>query len=280
MKNLRKIQNREDEILEKNLKEEDEKKKEEERKKKERFDRMMKEIADQRGAVRKKKEAEKIQNKKEEAAFVDEWAKKMKQLEQDELNEKRMTFERNKMLAEYQQMQLNERRRKAEAQFYQLNEDSFKNQLMLQKEDDEFIRYAEGCIRDYHEQGKDITPMLLELKRYKKEKGYIIKTSEGDVETKAIIVDAFKESGKKFTPSWVTEFEGYVNLSTVYEIPFKDNVNNATGASIEDYIADGFQWLGAKVSVSVNVKDGALYPKAMIISEEGKEFDPFADFEE
>ena len=112
------------------------------------------------------------------------------------------------------------------------------------------------------------------------EKLYITLASvELDADTKAIIEEAFKESGKKFTPSWVTEFEGYVNLSTKYEIPYKDNVNNRTGDSIEDYISDGFNWLGAKVSVSINVKDGALYPKAMIIHEEGKEFNPFADFE-
>ena len=112
------------------------------------------------------------------------------------------------------------------------------------------------------------------------EKLYITLASvEFDADKKAIIEEAFKESGKKFTPSWVTEFEGYVNLSTKYEIPFKDTVNNVTGDSIENYISDGFNWLGAKVSVSINVKDGALYPKAMIIHEEGKEFNPFADFE-
>lgn len=97
---------------------------------------------------------------------------------------------------------------------------------------------------------------------------------------KATIEEAFKESGKKFTPSWVTEFEGYVNLSTVYELPFKDTVNNKQGDSIEDYIADGFLWLGSKVAISVNVKEGALYPKAIKIEEEGKEYNPFDDFEE
>lgn len=112
------------------------------------------------------------------------------------------------------------------------------------------------------------------------EKLYItLANAELDEDKKAIIEDAFKESGKKFTPSWVTEFEGYVNLSTKYEIPYKDNVNNVMGYNIESYISNGFNWFGAKVSVSINVKDGALYPKAMIIHEEGKEFNPFADFE-
>ena len=53
-------------------------------------------------------------------------------------------------------------------QFEQLNEDSYKTKLKLDQENDEFLKYAENCIRDYHKQGKDITPLLLELKRYKK----------------------------------------------------------------------------------------------------------------
>lgn len=114
-----------------------------------------------------------------------------------------------------------------------------------------------------------------------KEKLYItIADVELTDEQKAIIDGAFSESGKKFTPSWVKEFEGYVNLSTSYEIPFRDNENNKEGESVEDYVADGYNWLGAKVRVSVNVKDGALYPKAILFDEEGAEFDAFADFDE
>lgn len=101
-----------------------------------------------------------------------------------------------------------------------------------------------------------------------------------DDETMEIVKSAYKEAGARFTPAWVKEFEGFVNLSTKYELPFKDNVNGVTGENIEDYIVDGFNWCGATVKVSVNVKDGALYPKAIVIDEEGKEFDPFSDFEE
>lgn len=97
---------------------------------------------------------------------------------------------------------------------------------------------------------------------------------------KEALAEAYKDAGKKFTPTWVSDFDGYVNLSTIYELPFKDTVNNVAGISIEDYIADGFNWLGAKVRISANIKDGAVYPKAIVIDEEGKEFDAFADFED
>ena len=168
IEHLQKLQTKEEEILQKNLKEAEEKKLKEEQAKKERADKLRKEIDEQREAVRKKKEMKLIKEKQEEAEFVDDWKRKMKQLEEDERNEVIATRQRNKCLAEYQKMQYDEKRRNALKEFEQLNEDSYKNKLMLDKEDDEFIKYAEGWIRDYKQQGKDITPLLLELKRYKK----------------------------------------------------------------------------------------------------------------
>ena len=50
-----------------------------------------------------------------------------------------------------------------------LQEESLKNHLMLNKERDEFLRFAEEQIRLYKQQGKDILPLLLELKLYKKQ---------------------------------------------------------------------------------------------------------------
>ena len=114
-----------------------------------------------------------------------------------------------------------------------------------------------------------------------KEKLYItladVKLSK---EQEATIKEAFKEAGKKFTPKWVSEFEGYVNLSTLYKMPYKNILTNEDGQDFEAYIEEGFLWLGSLVEISVNVKEGALYPKAIRVLEEGKEYDPFDDFEE
>lgn len=113
-----------------------------------------------------------------------------------------------------------------------------------------------------------------------KEKLYItLAEVELTEEQNAIIADAFKDAGNKFTPDWVKEFEGYVNLSTIYELPCRSQVDGRDYESIEDYIADGFSWLGAEASISINVKDGALYPKAICIHTEGKEYNPFEDFD-
>ena len=113
-----------------------------------------------------------------------------------------------------------------------------------------------------------------------KEKLYItlaeVKLSD---EKMAELQDAFKEAGKKFTPSWVTKFEGYVNLATEFELPCIDT-DGGQHDSIEAFIREEkFPWLSAEVKVSVNVKEGAVYPNSIKFLSEGKEFDAFAEFD-
>lgn len=91
------------------------------------------------------------------------------------------------------------------------------------------------------------------------------------------IEEAFKDSGKTFTPDWVKSFEGYVNLSTQYELPCRD-LRGADHESIEEFIKN-FDWKGADVSVSVNVKKGAIYPKSLVFESEGEPFNAFSDFD-
>jgi len=69
-------------------------------------------------------------------------------------------------------MQMEVKKEKAEAEFVKEHEDSYKTKLMLNNEQDEFLKYAEGWIKDYYNQGKDITPLILDLKSYKKKLFY------------------------------------------------------------------------------------------------------------
>jgi len=39
---------------------------------------------------------------------------------------------------------------------------------MLQTEQEDFLKYAEDEIRNYYNEGKDIKPLILDLKAYKK----------------------------------------------------------------------------------------------------------------
>ena len=55
--------------------------------------------------------------------------------------------------------------------FVKLNEDAYKNMQRMDKENDDFIKYAEGRIQDYSQQGKNVYPLLIELKKYKQKYG-------------------------------------------------------------------------------------------------------------
>ena len=116
--------------------------------------------------------------------------------------------------------------------------------------------------------------------RVSKEKLYVtlaeVKLSK---EKMTEIQDAFKDAGKNFTPAWVKKFEGYVNLATEFELPCKD-LNGGEYTSVEEFIKDEkFPYMGAEVKVSLNVKDGAVYPHSLIFLTEGKPYNPFAEFD-
>ena len=89
----------------------------------------------------------------------------------------------------------------------------------------------------------------------------------------------FAESGKKFTPDWVKDFKGYVNLKTEYDLPCRD-LEGEEHTSIEDFISESkFPYMGAEVKVSINLKEGAIYPNSLMFISEGKPFNPFAEFD-
>ena len=95
----------------------------------------------------------------------------------------------------------------------------------------------------------------------------------------AELKEAFKDAGKKFTPKWLLEFKGYVNLATEYALPCKDLEGNEHD-SIETFLKETkFPYLGAEVKAALNVKDGAIYPNSILILSEGKPYNPFAEFD-
>lgn len=90
---------------------------------------------------------------------------------------------------------------------------------------------------------------------------------------------AFKDSGKKFTPDWINKFEGYVNVSTKFELPCKDPDGNEY-ASVERFIKEEkFPYMNAECKLSINIKEGAIYPNAIVFLSEGTPFNAFADFD-
>ena len=87
-------------------------------------------------------------------------------------------------------------------------------------------------------------------------------------------ITAFKESGNKLTPAWFKDRNGYMNLASVYNIPVKNMKNREI--TFEEFTQLDTA-IGSKIRLSVIQRDGAIYPKAFKILEEGTPRDPFEE---
>ena len=87
-------------------------------------------------------------------------------------------------------------------------------------------------------------------------------------------ITAFENVGPRLTPSWFKDKTGYINVSSMYDIPVKD-INDKI-IDFDDWISE-YNALGSKVKMSLTQKDGALYPKAIKVLENGEDRDPFED---
>ena len=123
-----------------------------------------------------------------------------------------------------------------------------------------------------------------EVKEFKgkstKEKLFItVAEAQLSDKNKKELKDAFKDAGKNFTPDWVKDFKGYMNVSTEFALPCRDLEGNEH-ESIEEFIkAEKFPFMGAEVKISLNVKEGAVYPNSVLFLSEGKPYNPFAEFD-
>jgi hypothetical protein len=169
---LSNLKNKEDEIITKQIKDTEDKKMKDEAEKKRRIDELKRQIDEDREFQTNRKKDSKVRTKQEEKEFIDFWKDKMKQMEDDERLEKEEISNRNKNLQSFHKYQIDNRKKKGEDEFVREQEDAFKTKLMLNNEQDEFLQYAENCVREYYNTGKDITPLILDLKKYKKNTQY------------------------------------------------------------------------------------------------------------
>lgn len=85
-------------------------------------------------------------------------------------------------------------------------------------------------------------------------------------------ITAFNESGAKLTPAWFKDKNGYMNLASIYDIPVKDVKGRQI--SFEEFV-ESETAIGSKIKISIVQRDGAIYPKAFRVLEEGEPRDPF-----
>lgn len=58
--------------------------------------------------------------------------------------------------------------KKVEDEFKRELEEATKANALIDQKEKEFYSYAEKCIREWQDSGKNVTPLILELKNYKK----------------------------------------------------------------------------------------------------------------
>ena len=87
-------------------------------------------------------------------------------------------------------------------------------------------------------------------------------------------ITAYDSVGSKLTPSWYKNQDGYINLSSIYSIPVMDSKGKKI--DFNDWM-DNYNVIGSLVRVGIKQKEGALYPEAIRVLENGEDRDPFAD---
>jgi len=165
---LKNLKNKENEILEKQVKEAEEKKENERQEKLKRMNELKMQIELDRNSQMSRKLKLKEQALQDDKDFIENWKQKMLILEEAEREELREIRERNKNLQNYHKSQIDVKRQKNEDKFIKESEDAYKTLIMLNNEQDNFLNYAEHCVKEYQAQGKDITPLIIELGNYKK----------------------------------------------------------------------------------------------------------------
>ena len=164
LENLKKKQN---DIIEKNIQISNDRELEEERIKKEKNEKMKKDIEEFSEKARQRREEERRKNKEEDIKFMEDYKMQMAKLKEEDDKEREMRRLKERDLAEYQKLQYEEKRRLGLEDFYKQNRDVYQNLKRIENENDDFIKYAEHQIQKYHSEGKEIQPLLIELKKYK-----------------------------------------------------------------------------------------------------------------
>ena len=94
-----------------------------------------------------------------------------------------------------------------------------------------------------------------------------------DEEVYSKLASAYDDTHEKFIPRWFKEKNGYINLKSNFDIPVLDTNKNET--TLVDLIDESPTLIGSKVNISLIIVDGAIYPNAIKIIEEGEVKNPF-----
>lgn len=130
--------------------------------------RFHKEMMDSRVAQIARKQAERQHERNEDAetaAFLKEWCKV---LDKQEEEEKQIKSAANRRLADDYKKQVELQRRRHDREKEQEAEVAIRAKKAMEADTVEFHDYAESCIRAYAEEGKNVIPLIKELRDFRK----------------------------------------------------------------------------------------------------------------
>ena len=163
---LMNIKNKDDEILNKQVMQAEEKAlhlfNEQEKKKRE----MKEAIERSRQQQISRKQAERNYEKQQEKEFQEFWKIRNEELQIAEQQEKEEERMRKAELQNNHKQMIDQKRIKTELDYKKELQDAANTQAMVDFNSKQFYSYAESCVKNWQEQGKNIKPLVLELKTY------------------------------------------------------------------------------------------------------------------
>lgn len=115
---------------------------------------------------RKAREAQEA--KREEREFAEFWKLRNEELAIAEQQEREEERQRRVELTNYLKKQADEKNMKAQEDFVNSQHEALHNQALMDQQEKNFYSYAEKCIGEWQSQGKNVKPLIMELKNYKK----------------------------------------------------------------------------------------------------------------
>lgn len=115
-----------------------------------------------------KKQREKEILAQEQKEFTEFWKIRNQELEIARQQEEEEELMRNKEVKGYLKKQMEVKQRKVEDEFKRELQEQTKAQALLDQQEKTFYSYAEQCVKQWQDNGKNVKPLILELKGYKK----------------------------------------------------------------------------------------------------------------
>lgn len=165
---LMKVRDQQEEMLNKQVAEAENKAADEFEKKERRKAEMKSAIEKSRAAQLEKKRQEDEAKKGEEREFSEFWKLRNEELAIADAQEKEEHRQRAAELTAYIRKQAEDKNRKAQEDFINEQHAAMRNNALMDQQEKNFYSYAEKCIAEWSSQGKNVKPLIMELKNYKK----------------------------------------------------------------------------------------------------------------